>query len=100
MLSATAWNADAVNVIEGDAATFQHPFKQMSKTFCATCGDVVFGTHRIGLHVVQNAMMARASDGMLKPDLAPTMHLFYSQRVIDVSDTLVKYVDGWNGPTL
>jgi hypothetical protein len=100
MLSATAWNSGAIRVIEGQPDTFRHPFKQMSKTFCRTCGDVIFGTHRIGLQVVHNAMLARASDGALEAALAPTMHLFYAQRVVDISDTLVKYADGWDGPAL
>lgn len=26
------------------------------------------------------------------------MHLFYRQRVIDVSDALPKYLDGWGAP--
>ncbi|MBB3261440.1 hypothetical protein F4827_006277 [Paraburkholderia bannensis] len=32
--------------------------------------------------------------------LRPTMHLFYRHRVIDVRDSQIKYLDGWDGPTL
>ncbi|SSM87269.1 Uncharacterised protein [Acinetobacter baumannii] len=30
--------------------------------------------------------------------MAPTMHLYYRQRVIEVRDELPKYLDGWDGP--
>jgi hypothetical protein len=58
----------------------------------------VFGTNRLGMRVVPNALVARAADGKLDANLAPTMHMFYGQRVVDVLDDLPKYLDGWNGP--
>lgn len=99
IFSATAWQADAVRVDEGVALTFKHPEKQLAKTFCGVCGDVVFGTNRLGMRVVANALVARATDGTLDAAWAPTMHLFYRQRVVDVLDELPKYLDGWDGPT-
>ncbi|MET4681800.1 GFA family protein [Stenotrophomonas rhizophila] len=99
LLSATAWEAAAVRVEDGVALTFQHPGKQVAKTFCGVCGDILFGTNRLGMRVVPNALVARATDGQLDAALAPTMHLFYRQRVVDVSDDLPKYLDGWDGPT-
>lgn len=99
MFSATAWEADAVRVEAGVALTFSHPEKQLTKTFCGVCGDAVFGTNRLGMRVVPNALVARATDGVLDAALAPTLHLFYRQRVVDVSDDLPKYLDGWDGPT-
>ncbi|MEX3922076.1 GFA family protein [Paraburkholderia sp. BR10872] len=99
MFSATAWAADAVSVDDGAGRTFKHPEKQLTKTFCDVCGEVMFGTNRLGMRVVPNALVARATDGKLDAALAPTMHLFYRQRVVDVSDDLPKYLDGWDGPT-
>ncbi|MBN3817785.1 aldehyde-activating protein [Paraburkholderia sp. Se-20369] len=99
MLSATAWASDRVSV-DGASATFPHPSKAMSRTFCAACGEIVFGTNRLGMRVVPNSLNARAHDGVLPDDLQPTMHLFYRHRVIDVVDALPKYLDGWDGPTL
>ncbi|MFJ2995722.1 GFA family protein [Pandoraea sp. NPDC087047] len=99
MLSATAWDADSVQIAEGAWTVFQHPTKQLSKTFCNACGEVLFGTNRLGMHVVPNAITARATGGQLNVSLTPTMHLFYRHRVIDVSDALPKYLDGWDGPT-
>lgn len=99
MLSATAWDADSVQIGDGAWTVFQHPTKQLSKAFCHVCGEVVFGINRLGMRVVPNAIVARAKGGQLDASLAPTMHLFYRQRVIDVSDALPKYLDGWDGPT-
>ena len=79
--------------------TFSHPEKQLKKTFCANCGEVVFGTNRLGMCVVPNAMLARDAGGVIDVAMAPTMHLYYRQRVIEVLDELPKYLDGWDGPT-
>lgn len=98
ILSATAWPAEAVRVTGGQLATFAHPTKQMSKTFCVNCGDTLFGTNRLGMRVVSNSIVARAAGGCLPEDWSPTMHLFYRYRVIDVADRLTKYLEGWDGP--
>ncbi len=98
LLSATAWDADAVRLTAGEGAVFQHPHKQLSKTFCTVCGEVVFGTNRLGMRVIPSAMLARASGGQLDPALTPQMHLFYRDRVLDAVDDLPKYLDGWDGP--
>lgn len=98
MLSATAWAAESVTVSGAENARFQHPAKQLCKTFCLNCGEVLFGTNRLGMRVVPNALVARAAEGVLGAAFAPTMHLFYRERVIDVADALPKYLDGWDGP--
>ena len=86
--------------VEGGHATFPHPAKSMSRTYCASCGEIVCGTNRFGMRVVSNSLAARAHGGQLPGDLQPTMHLFYRHRVIDVVDALPKFLDGWDGPTL
>jgi hypothetical protein len=98
MLSATAWASENV-VTHGALQVFQHPTKQMSRAFCPACGETVFGTNRFGMRVVLNSLFARAHDGALPENRTPTMHLFYRHRVIDVRDSLIKYLDGWDGPT-
>ncbi|MFC4702320.1 MULTISPECIES: GFA family protein [Paraburkholderia] len=97
ILSASAWPADRA-VASGALQVFQHPHKQMSRAFCATCGETLFGTNRLGMRVVPNSLLARAHDGTLPAERQPTMHLFYRHRVIDVIDALPKYLDGWDGP--
>nr|WP_254596402.1 GFA family protein [Burkholderia pseudomultivorans] len=99
MLSATAWQPEQVSVAGGDA-TFRHPSKTMSRTSCTKCGEIVFGTNRLGMRVVPNSVTACAHGGQLPDALQPTMHLFYRQRVIDVVDALPKFLDGWDRPTL
>ncbi|WP_217590188.1 GFA family protein [Burkholderia sp. GbtcB21] len=99
MLSATAWPPEQI-AVDGTGATFPHPSKSMSRTWCVSCGEIVSGTNRFGMRVVPNSLTARAHGGQLPDDLQPTMHLFYRQRVIDVIDALPKYLDGWDGPTL
>ncbi|SNT83546.1 GFA family protein [Stenotrophomonas sp. CC120222-04] len=98
MFSATAWEPASLQMNASDVRSFSHPEKQLKKTFCAVCGEVVFGTNRLGMHVVPNAMLHRISGEGSHSSWAPTMHLFYRQRVVDVVDDLPKYLDGWDGP--
>jgi hypothetical protein len=98
MLLATAWIAGSVTHSGPKAASFHHPKKQLACTFCTACGETVFGTNRLGMKVVPNSLVARAAEGILPEQFQPTMHLFYRHRIIDVNDTLIKYLDGWDGP--
>ncbi|MQA18828.1 GFA family protein [Rugamonas rivuli] len=98
MLSATAWPASSVRIVQGAVTTFAHPAKQMSRAFCAGCGETMFGINRLDMRVVPNSLAARASGGDLPTGLGPTMHLFYRHRVVDIDDRLIKYLDGWDGP--
>jgi hypothetical protein len=47
--------------------------------------------------VIPNSLFARAAGNALPAALQPTLHLFYRHRVVDVVDTLPKYLDGWDG---
>jgi hypothetical protein len=98
MFSATAWEAGSVDIVGGELKVFKHPAKQLEKSFCGVCGEVVFGANRLGMRVVPNAIVARAVGGELDAALVPTMHLFYRQRLVNVLDDLPKYLDGWDGP--
>ncbi|WP_176057492.1 GFA family protein [Paraburkholderia sp. BCC1876] len=99
MLSATAWPAEQVTVTRGSVSTFRHPAKQLTRAFCAACGEIVFGTNRLGMRVLPNSLVARAAGGELPEALRPTLHLFYRHRLVEVQDELPKYLDGWDGPT-
>jgi hypothetical protein len=98
MLSATAWANENV-APHGELKVFQHLAKQMSRAFCPKCGETLFGTNRFGMRVVPNSLLERANGGSLPANRTPSMHLFYRHRVIDVNDALIKYIDGWDGPT-
>jgi hypothetical protein len=98
ILSATAWNVHALTLSRGKVIAFAHPTKQLSRAFCPNCGETIFGTNRLGMRVVPNSLVARASGGVLPEHFQPTMHLFYRQRVMDVADALTKFLDGWDGP--
>jgi hypothetical protein len=76
---------------------YAHSHKQLSKAFCAQCGETLFGTNRLGMRVVPNSIVARAAGGTLPADWQPAMHLFYRYRLIDVVDTLTRYLEGWDG---
>lgn len=95
VLAATAWSKSALRIVSGDefVSNFQHPHKQLSKFFCVKCGDTLFGTNRLGMYVVPNKQISRASEQTMRPDF----HLFYRQRVVDIDDTLTKYLDGRSG---
>jgi hypothetical protein len=98
--AATAWDAACMAVdADGDAlGRHAHPTKRMARHFCRRCGDVLYGTNRLGMRVVPNALFMRAHDGALPAALRPTIHLFYRVRVLDLDDALPKYLDGWDGP--
>ena len=98
VLAATAWSKSALRVVSGDefVSNYQHPHKQLSKFSCVKCGDTLFGTNRLGMNVIPNKQICRNSE-LAKEMMRPDFHLFYRQRVIDIKDTLTKYLDGRNG---
>ena len=70
---------------------------QLKRHFCRHCGETLLGNNRLGMAVIPNSLFARAAQNTLPDALAPTMHLFYRHRVVDVADALPKYLDGWDG---
>ncbi len=97
LLSATAWPLAAVDVGGTTLATYQHPGRHLARTFCRDCGDTLHGTNRLGMRVVPNSLVARAHGGTLPAALAPVLHLYYANRVVDIDDDLPKYLEGWDG---
>jgi hypothetical protein len=98
ILAATAWHKDALAVIGGEASIskHQHPHKQLTKFFCVICGDTLFGANRLGMYVVPNKQLYRALDGAAD-SMRPEFHLFYRHRVVEIADSLPKYLDGRSG---
>ncbi|WP_430388441.1 GFA family protein [Dyella sp. 20L07] len=100
LLAATAWSPAQVTYI-GDAEAlldYPHPTRQMRRYTCRRCGELVHGRNRLDMIVVPNARFARLHDGKLPEALKPTLHLFYANRMFDITDDLPKYLQGWDGP--
>jgi hypothetical protein len=95
ILAATAWHKDSLAVTGDDSfiSKHKHPHKQLTKFFCVACGDTLFGTNRLGMYVVPNKQLYRAL-GSATDSMRPDFHLFYRQRVVDIADSLPKYLDG------
>jgi hypothetical protein len=100
VLAATAWQPQSLTVTQGHKALKQHTHthKKLTRFFCMNCGDVLFGTNRLGLFVVPNKQLFRSGDPDLE-SLKPNYHLFYRQRIVSIKDHLPKYLDGKNGET-
>ncbi len=99
-LAATAWPVSQI-AYGGDADAlriYPHPTRQMRRHVCERCGELVHGTNRLEMIVVPNARVMRAYGGVMPPELAPVMHLFYARRAFDIADDLPKYLEGWDGP--
>jgi hypothetical protein len=95
ILSATAWSDDNVDLPSGDNVfEYAHPRKQMRRFGCAQCGTTMYARHRPGIPVIPHGLFRSANNGVLPAELAPTMHLFYGERVLDVDDDLPKSEGG------
>jgi hypothetical protein len=66
----------------------------MRRFGCAQCGTTMYARHRPGIPVIPHARFRAANNGALPAELAPTMHLFYGERVLDVDDDLPKSEGG------
>lgn len=91
VLSATGWAEGDVS-LPPESALFVYKLadKQMTRYGCPHCGMIVYGRHRPGIPVIPHGVFRKAHGGRLPDELAPTLHLFYEERVIDVADDLPK----------
>ncbi|GAB3680185.1 GFA family protein [Salinisphaera aquimarina] len=95
MLSATGWADDNVELPEESAMfTYAVPGKQMKRFGCPKCGMIMYGRHKPGIPVIPHGVFRKANGGRLPAELAPTLHLFYRERVLDVQDDLPKSEGG------
>lgn len=95
MLSATGWAEDNVELPD-ESKMFVHRMagKQMTRYGCPECGMIMYGRHKPGIPVIPHGVFRKANEGKLPAALAPTLHLFYRERVIDVDDDLPKSEGG------
>lgn len=99
MLASTAWHPRQLAHMGNASALldYAHPVHDMRRFHCKRCGELVHGFNRQGMIIVPNARIAR-NHRALPSRFAPTMHLFYAQRDIDVADALPKYLLDQDGP--
>ncbi|WP_461521787.1 GFA family protein [Porticoccus sp.] len=96
----TAWEEDNAAIVKGaDSVTvYQHPTLRMRKYFCSNCGEVLFNTNCVDWRVVPQLLIAKNYDHQLPEELTATAHIFYEQRVVDISDELPKHMRGFSSP--
>jgi len=99
MLVLTAWNKDQLKIESGEAdlASFSYPDRKLVRFFCRQCGETLFNSNRFDLRVVPSTLFVKRL-GRLPAGFEPEKHLFYGRRVLDVSDSLPKYLEGVDGP--
>lgn len=95
ILSATGWADDHVSLPD-QAKLFEHKMadKQMRRFGCPKCGMIMYGRHKPGIPVIPHGVFRKNNGGELPAELAPTLHLFYRERVLDVDDALPKSEGG------
>lgn len=95
LLSAAAWANEAVDLPdEGDMFVHKLEGKQMTRYGCPQCGMIMYGVHKPGIPVIPHGLFRKANGGKLPSELAPTVHLFYRERVLDIDDELTKSEGG------
>ena len=95
VLSACGWADNTVELPdESDMVVYSVPGKQMKRYGCPQCGMTMYGRHKPGIPVIPHGVFRKANGGTLPSELAPTLHLFYRERVLDVDDDLTKSEGG------
>lgn len=95
MLAGTAWRDDNVELPEADRVIdYRMSDRDMRRFVCRECGVTLYGRHRPGMPVISHSLFRKANGGELPAELAPTLHLFYRDRVLDVADDLPKSEGG------
>ena len=95
----TAWDETQVVVIngEGDLVEFDYPGKEMKRYFCSACGTTLFNTNVSGWRLVPQLLITDSNNGVLPRELRSDKHIFYESRVVNVEDSLPKYLRGPDG---
>lgn len=95
MLSGTGWANENVDLPdESSLFVYKMDGKEMTRYGCSKCGMIMYGVHSPGIPVIPHGVFRKANGGKLPAALAPTLHLFYGDRVVDVDDDLRKSEGG------
>ena len=94
------WPENALTITLGQAfiKEYKLPDKELRRYWCEKCGAIVFNTNRFGYVVIPQARLRKANGGMLLPEFAPQVHLFYASRIMNIDDHLPKFLAGTDGP--
>jgi len=84
----TVWTDHTASITRG----------KMKKYFCTNCGEVLFNTNSVDWQAVPQWLIAKSYDNQLPLELTAVAHIFYEQRIIDVSDNLPKHLRGFSSP--
>lgn len=77
---------------------YKYPGKAMRRYSCKSCGVTLFNTNAYDWIVVSQALIRKCYSNELPIDFSSDKHYFYEERVVDVSDSLPKFLKGGDGP--
>jgi len=89
-----AFMPEQTTVERGEEALVQGVITpRMSNYSCGQCGALVYNTDRFGFRTTSGAMFRRANGGSLPEGFAAQIHIYYTERVLDIDDALPKFKD-------
>jgi len=96
----TVWTDQTASITRGESnlSIYKHPRLKMKKYFCTNCGEVLFNTNSVDWRAVPQWLIAKNHNNQLPRELTAVTHVFYEQRIIDVSDNLPKHLRGFSSP--
>jgi len=88
------WSKPQLVVIKGaDLLTETKHTVLMSGFSCKVCSTLVYNSNRFGTIGTSALLFADKKSGKVPVEFKPTAQTFYDERVIDLPDTLPKYLD-------
>ena len=95
VLGLTGWDDENVDLPD-ESKLYHHQTdgKEMHRYGCPKCGMIMYGRHKPGIPVIRHNVFRKNNGGKLPAELAPSLHLFYGERVLDIDDDLEKCEDG------
>lgn len=90
--SGVAFETTQMSITRGEDCINKYEFKkhQLKRHFCRNCGNFLYAINRLGLITTSAYNFSDKSNDNINPNC----HLFYGERVIDMSDNLIKYDKG------
>ena len=83
-----------LKAVEGKLDERKRPDMNMVSYNCSECDIMLYHTENSGLEIISSTEVRRCNDGKLPEGCKPIAHHWYSQRILDVDDDLIKWFDG------